>query len=86
MNNRSTLNRFTTVNLTTVGAARAYIDHLDCIGMLWHLEDDAADCFPCLSEEDCQVLNDAAEQIMRLDWAVLGYEDAFAYILTNLNN
>ena len=63
--------------------AAKYIDALAAADLLYHFEDDAADCLSAhnLSDEQIEAITHNVTQLFSIDWESAGYDCPFDYMI-----
>lgn len=71
--------------LTTFEDGAKYIDALAARDLLYHFEDDAADCLSAhnLSDQELEAISHNVGQLFSIDWKGHGYDCPFDYMITN---
>lgn len=69
--------------ITGPEAAATYIDALAEADLLFHFDDDPADCLSAhnLSDEQIEAISHNVDQLFKVDWEALGYECPFDYMI-----
>lgn len=65
--------------------AAAYIDALAAADLLFHFDDDAADCLSAhgLTDEQLEAITHNVAQLFEVDWQAHGYDCPFDYVIGN---
>lgn len=81
------MNPFVKQELKTFEAGAKFIDELAARGLLYHFEDEAADCLRAhnLTNEQLEAIQHNANQLFDIDWKGSGYDCPFDYLLTHHN-
>lgn len=63
----------------------SFIDALAEAGLLFHFDDEPADCLRAhdLTDEQIEAIKHNVAQLSEVDWSAAGYECPFDYILRN---
>lgn len=78
---------FTKQTITTATKAMAFIDELAQHDLLFHFDDDAADCLAAhdLSDDTLEAIQHNVDQLPHVDWTNSGYECQFDYLIAKHN-
>lgn len=71
--------------LTSFEDAAKYIDALAAANLIYHFEDDAADCLSAhnLTDEQIEAITYNVAQLFDIDWKASNYSCPFDYVITN---
>lgn len=75
-------------NLNSFQKGAQFIDALADRGLLYHFDDEAADCLRAhnLTTEQLEAIQHNANQLFDIDWKSAGYDCPFDYLLTHHND